>query len=414
MGCGASTVGPPVLLAEIDSRYAHVLVTNQNAVVIAKRYLEKVALVRYDNTWSSSREGKPKMVEEDVIMVDNSRIGVYKGDTVNINTAEKMKDVEQYNTISNGVELHIVLQPLGDLPERVVVSVPEPSTREFSVRHDDPLAVFENKGFDRGVTPETSAGDSTVSSLPGTSPPSLASTPREVTGWRVWEPETPFNSDLPSPKQLENARVYRRLSVQLQALEVESVTSSSAAGSATCSPYCSEGVQQTPKACETPSAIARRRRSVCSAPESTPSAKSAGLEEQNAAPLRQRRHSACGVQRLDEKLEQDQREPRLQKQLTSVSENQIQQAEMPVTPPPSFLQQQQPHVPTLDAQPAHSSIHSRRRRPASSPSSTTSGLCIDAPQSPTSPSPKVRFATGEAQVPEPAKASQRQRRQSIA
>lgn len=347
MGCGASA-GAPVLLAELRSRYADVVITDQNAVIVAKRYLDTVKTVRYDDTFSS----KPKMVEEDVVMVDNSRIGVYKGDTVNIDTAGKMRDVAQYNTLCNGVELHIVLNPLHDLPERIVVSS-DPSTRQFCVRHDDPLEVAESKAFVRLVTPETSVGGSSVSSLPGTP----LSTPKELTGWRLWEPE-PVNVDIPSPEQLEKARVYRRLSEELQALEVESVTSSTVA--TPCGP---------PSALENPTPNTRHRHSIAG-PEELP----------QKSPARQRRHSVSGVQSLDAKLEQDAGQARLQKQLTSVLESQgdaLQKMNLCGHVKQPSRSQRRHSVPTLDAQPCESSIHQRRRHSVAHAESLP---CIDSPQ----------------------------------
>lgn len=211
------------------------------------------------------------MVNEDVVLVDNSRVGVYKGDQVDIYTADKMYEVQQMNSAFNGVELHIVLHPQFDLPERFVVSW-DSEQCAYSVRHEDPLKVAE---ISRQVTPSTDGGWSRQ-----TSP---SSTTSSNSGIELFE-QTYIVDDSPkdviSDKQLSNARRNRRLIEELQRLEIVSV-SNSTNGNSTNASTSDFGDDDTPEQPSPQKPILQRRHSI------------AGHEFQagTTSPLGQRRRS---------------------------------------------------------------------------------------------------------------------------
>lgn len=138
MGCGAGAIAP-VLLASFETAYADVIINDKSTIIMAKRFFSKVETVRYDDVFTP----KPKKVKETMVWVDDSRCGVYKGDTVNINTAEQMNDVREFNAICNGVEMHVMLHPQDAPPERFVISLPDEGQWDFTIRHDPPGQLAE-------------------------------------------------------------------------------------------------------------------------------------------------------------------------------------------------------------------------------------------------------------------------------
>lgn len=136
MGCGA---GMPLPLAEFHSRYADVIISSSDVVILAKQCLHKVETIKYDNAFTRL----PTKVKENVVLVDNSRAAVYKGDSVIIPTAEIMHEIRHYNTIRNGVELHVMLHALDAPPERYVIGLPDVKQAEYTVRYDDPSTLAE-------------------------------------------------------------------------------------------------------------------------------------------------------------------------------------------------------------------------------------------------------------------------------
>jgi hypothetical protein len=211
------------MLAEFQSRYADVIVNDKSVVIIAKKFLDKVATVRYDNAFSD----EPTMVNEDVVLVDNTRTGVYKGDTVHIDTLRKMDDVKQYNGICNGVELHLVLHAgQNQLPERFVISIPDTTSQEYAVRHDDPRKLAELLKAEKDAEPETLKSSSLEflgDVMKSTSPnnpqqplPSLLTSPRHQKT-PVTEEQPQDQKEQPLPKQKKNdGKLFQKLSEDLQ------------------------------------------------------------------------------------------------------------------------------------------------------------------------------------------------------
>lgn len=165
-------MGPAVLLAQFESRYADVIVNDTNVIIMAKRFLDKVETVRYDNTFTDT----PTKVKEVLVFVDNSRAGVYKGDTVNLDSRDFMTEVDQFNKICNGVEMHVVLTPGGgsflEAPERFVIGISDASQTECTMAANG-IAYTVKHVVDSDLPNPIAEEEPSVGTLPSVAGPNL-------------------------------------------------------------------------------------------------------------------------------------------------------------------------------------------------------------------------------------------------
>lgn len=118
--------------AVLAGRYADVIISDSDIITIrAKRYLVKVHATAYKNTVS----GKPFLVgRSGQRLVDDLRTGVLDGDIVYLGDHRAIEII----CAMNGLEIHVMVHPSGDPPERFVIGCDKTDGR-YRIRHDDPF-----------------------------------------------------------------------------------------------------------------------------------------------------------------------------------------------------------------------------------------------------------------------------------